>query len=239
MIKSMIGRKFGYFEVISFSEKRRDKFNKVRRFWKCVCRCGNLRYFSTSHINAKSQISCGCYQQKYWTAPRDNKQLTKHGFAREGKNHPLYRVWRNIKSRCLNKNNGDYKYYGAKGVSIFSEWLNDFKSFYDWAVSSDWKKGLTIDRVNNKGNYEPSNCRFIPRSENSRKVSLDNHGFNFGSKCHFSKLNEQQVIEIKKMINSGVMLKDIAKIYNTPPNSISNIKTGKTWKHVIVDIEPE
>lgn len=231
---SLIGKKFGHFEVKEFLG-----LFKKKNMWKCLCKCGNSRSFSTSHINANAQISCGCYKQKYRTEPRENKHLTKHGFATKDGKHPLYRTWRNIKHRCINEKGSDYKYYGGRGISICEEWKNNFVEFYNWAMKNNWVLGLSIDRINNDKDYEPDNCRFISKSENSRKRCLDNPDSMRGSKNHLSKLNEQQVIEIKKMIIGGIMLKDIAKIYNMPPNSISNIKTGKSWKHIVVTLEPQ
>lgn len=86
-----------------------------------------------------------------------------HGLTR----HPLYVSWRSMRQRCLNKNNTAYHNYGGRGITICDEWLNDFVSFYEWALSNGYKKGYTIDRINNDGNYEPSNCRWITVKEQS------------------------------------------------------------------------
>ena len=88
----------------------------------------------------------------------------KHGLCE----HPLYNVWKNMKKRCYNKNVYNYKSYGGRGIIVCDEWRNNFKAFYDWALNNDYEKGLEIDRVDNDGNYEPSNCRFVTRSENQK-----------------------------------------------------------------------
>lgn len=89
-----------------------------------------------------------------------------HGY----KNTPLYAVWSGIKTRC---NDLTDEYYGGKGISYCDDW-EDFIPFRDWALANGYKEGLQIDRINNDGDYEPSNCRFVERrvNQNNRKKTL-------------------------------------------------------------------
>ncbi len=78
---------------------------------------------------------------------------------------PSYRIWRGMKSRCYNKNNKSYKHYGGRGIKICDDWLNNAGAFCKWALNNGYKKGLSIERINVNGNYEPNNCTFIPIGE--------------------------------------------------------------------------
>ena len=96
--------------------------------------------------------------------PYNNKNHLTHGLRKTR----LYGIWSNIKTRCYNVNDPHYERWGAKGVVMCDQWRNDFKVFYDWAMSHGYSDELTIDRINNDGNYEPSNCRWVTLAENNR-----------------------------------------------------------------------
>lgn len=90
-------------------------------------------------------------------------------------NEPLHSVWNNIKHRCNNIKNIGYKNYGGRGVQICNLWLNDFYEFKKWSMSNGYVKGLQIDRINNNGNYEPNNCRYVePYVNCANRRSLTN-----------------------------------------------------------------
>ena len=74
-----------------------------------------------------------------------------------------------MKARCYNKDNSEYKNYGARGIKICDEWLNNVKKFYDWALENGYKENLSIDRINNDGNYEPNNCRWANKKRTRGK----------------------------------------------------------------------
>lgn len=95
----------------------------------------------------------------------------KTGCCVKGQHTPsFYNSWMNMKARCFRKTNRKYKRYGGRGITVCKEWL-DIRNFAQWAKESGWKEGLTIDRIDNDGNYCPENCRWISLSENSRKKS--------------------------------------------------------------------
>src|SRR3990167_9901836 len=107
--------------------------------------------------NGIRQKSCGCVMF-------GNKNAVKHGRSTS----KLYWVWSGIKQRTLNPKNTGYKNYGGRGITICPEWANDYIVFKDWALSNGYADNLEINRINNNGNYEPSNCDFKTKTENLR-----------------------------------------------------------------------
>ena len=127
------------------------------------CECGNVFKAQTPSINSGNTKSCGCY----------NIIMVKHIGTTHGKSNTLlYKKWRNIKNRCFREKDNHYKYYGGRGITICDEWKDDFKAFYDWSLQNGYEKGLSIDRINNDGNYEPSNCRFTTKSVQARNTRI-------------------------------------------------------------------
>lgn len=142
----------------------------------CRCKCGKVKHVWQTALNTGKSKSCGCLFKKE-SIERLRKKATKHGMSRNAKNcgHPLYSVWVGMKRRCNSSNVVGYHNYGGRGISVCAEWEADFKLFYNWATENGYKKGLQIDRIDNDGNYEPSNCRFVTPSENLRNTRLNRY----------------------------------------------------------------
>lgn len=98
----------------------------------------------------------------------------------------LHRIWTAMKRRCSRKSQqGNYKYYGGRGIDVCYEWRVSYQAFRSWALANGYQENLTIDRKDNNGNYEPSNCQWITRSENIRKSNADRRKIKLkdGEKC--------------------------------------------------------
>jgi len=160
--KDLTGQRFGRLLVLQFDKT--DKHYKA--YWLCKCDCGNVKSIASRGLLSGRIVSCGCYKRELVI-----QRSTKHGFA----DSPIYIVWRNMKERCYNKNNDSYELYGAVGVTVYQNWINDFLSWYDYVskLENFGKEGYSIDRYPNKrGNYEPGNVRWATDEEQARNQKL-------------------------------------------------------------------
>lgn len=135
--------------------KELEKKHGNRRFL-CKCVCGNEIQTGSSHLLRGNTKSCGCLR-------KEQRHKITHGKS----NTPLYAVWNSMKGRCSNPTYHAYENYGARGIKVCDEWSNDFQKFYDWAIGNGYQKGMTIERNDVNGHYEPSNCSWIPKSKQS------------------------------------------------------------------------
>lgn len=125
--------------------------------WVCRCDCGNEIIVSSSSLVSGNTKSCGCVG-----IIKLKQMATKHGQY----NTKLYKVWSSMKHRCLNSKDKYYYNYGGRGIKVCAEWLT-FENFFKWAMGNGYRSGLTLERSNNNGNYEPQNCIWIPKAEQS------------------------------------------------------------------------
>lgn len=147
---TIIGKKFGMLTVTDECIKNRNG-----TIWKCICDCGNEAFVYRGKLTTGHTKSCGCITK------------TLGGLSK----HPLYKTWWSMKERCYSKNHSYFKHYGGRGIAICPEWKSDFMSFYSWSLDNGYQKGLSIDRIDNDGDYEPENCQWLTISENTAKAN--------------------------------------------------------------------
>lgn len=150
--KNLTNQKFGYLTAICLDSQKSTKKNK---YWICRCDCGKTRSLLTSQLTLGKVTSCGC----------QNPRTKKHNIIKSHRR--LYSIYSSMIARCHNPKSISYKYYGGKGIAVCDEWKNSFENFAKWSDLNGYNDTLSIDRKDNSKGYCPSNCRWIPLSEQS------------------------------------------------------------------------
>jgi len=159
------GMVFGRLTVLDYSTEHGK--------WNCLCSCGKRKMATGGNLRCGNVQSCGCLAKE--TSSVLCKRLALAGITHGLRQHPIYKLWNNIMTRCYNKKYYRYDDYGGRGITVCKEWL-DTSTFIEWASNNGWKKGLQIDRKDNDGPYSPDNCRFVTNSVSmlNQRVRIDN-----------------------------------------------------------------
>lgn len=149
----LTGKEYGIWLVI-----REDGIDsKGNKMYLCKCKCGVEKKVAKRSLLVGGSRSCGCI--------RSGVNRIKSGLSRL----PIYKVWQEMVRRCDNPNDANYQRYGGRGIKVYEEWKKP-DIFISWANSNGYKKGLSIDRIDNNGNYTEDNCKWSTKKEQARNT---------------------------------------------------------------------
>lgn len=163
-MENLIGKTYGRLEVVSFSHRTTKS-----SFWVCKCVCGKQKVIDAGNLKRSITKSCGCLHKEVF-----RRITTKHGLSRTKE----YFTWQEIRARCYRETHKLFKDYGGRGIKVCERW-NDFENFLHDMGDAPSGHRISIDRVNNDGDYKPSNCRWatsVIQNNNKRTnvfVSVD------------------------------------------------------------------
>ena len=200
-VKELSGKRFGRLIVI---KRGRGKTN-TNAYWECLCDCGKKSIVRSPELTKGHTKSCGCL----------SKELVKTVNITHGKSYSkIYKIYKTMLNRCYNINQKSFKYYGNRGIKVCDRWKNSFTNFLQ--DMGNKPEGLSIERINNDGDYKPTNCKwatFNEQAHNRRNI----------------KLSVKKADIIRKLHLKGVTSKLLSKKFNVDISSIRLVINMKTW----------
>ena len=164
--------------------------------WDYRCHCGEIKTAAASSLKNGGTRSCGCMKNRFIS-----KANSTHGRSLTA----LYSIWKTMRYRCQNPNNPKYERYGKRGIKVCDEW-QDYPTFLKWSIKNGYEEGLTIDRIDNDGNYEPDNCRWVnnyiqqKNRSNNKWISFSGYNYILSDWSRMTGLNHKT---ISHRLNNG------------------------------------
>ena len=178
--RDLTGARYGKLLVVSMADNN-GRFTQ----WNCLCDCGNIAVVATAHLTNGHTKSCGCLRSETASA-----NFSKHRKS----NTRLYRIWRNMKTRCKNSKCDHYHLYGGRRIYVCDEWCNDFSAFEEWVLNHGYQDNLSIDGIDVNGPYAPDNCRFVTMKEQENNKRTNHYVCYKGEQKTFSELSDDSGI---------------------------------------------
>lgn len=177
----------------------------------------NRKFYNCQHQGCENKhYSNGyCIKHNAWIKRYGTLDNYVGKSERVASKHPLWNTYNAMKQRCYYRDGGQYKDYGGRGIKVCERWLENFWNFVEDMFPS-YKNGLTIDRINNDGDYEPSNCRWLTLADNVRN-------------SRSAKLTITDVENIRRLFKSGISCREINKLYPVLPSALYKIRRNETW----------
>jgi hypothetical protein len=219
-VLNLVGKTFNRFTIIKVIDEPSNGHKRCL----CKCSCGTYKIVRYEALKSGSTQSCGCLRRE--NAVELGKGQYKHGLSATR----VYRIWYGMVDRCNEPTNAEYHNYGGRGIIVCDEWL-DFMNFYTWATNNGYSGKMSIERKDVNGNYEPSNCSWIPSSEqnfnkrNTHNITINGITQPMGKWAHLYGIKLQTMY---KRLNAGWtgenLLKPVDKRFVNSGNLGRNLK---------------